>query len=474
MNKFSETIIPHEAATFKDILQWVLRMVAKSFASHLGYLLTAMDQALAVRNKLCYTMRGWESIGKRKRTIVTLFGLEITYCRRGYRKNIDGRITYRYPLDELLGLKEGERFCPLTQEIAISLAARMPFREAAFILNHYLNVPVSHQAIHHWLIEAGRAREEELKRGEEAIFLDGEIPPAREKIDTLFIEADGVIVPLQRSKERQVELKLGVCHQGSFPTDPSKKRFALRNKLLWGGVMDASTFWERGSSLIFSRYQSIGKVVVNGDGADWVKEVKEYFPEAQVFLDRFHRNRALTQGLSFDPKLRQEAFLALRNNDPDGLKWTLARALIKAPSRAEEQKLRELKRYFDNNFEGLFYCQDDRLGAQEGQISHALARRMKRRGMSWTKAGAHHMANLRFLLAQGELEAWVSSYQKSRWPAADKKSLKEIASHISPSTGREDPSLWLRARIPVLATALVSSPLGEALKALSFIPADVA
>ncbi|MBC7343665.1 MAG: UPF0236 family protein [Clostridia bacterium] len=241
----------------------------------------------------------------------------------------------------------------------------------------------------------------------------------------------------------------------------------------WGGVMDASSFWERGSFLIFSRYRSVGRMVVNGDGADWVKEAKEYFPNTQIFLDRFHRNRALTQGLAFDPKLRQEAFSALRNNDPDRLSFTLAQAFLKAPSRTEEKKVRELKRYFDNNFEGLFPPPDDRLGAQEGQVSHALARRMKKRGMSWTKAGAHYMANLRFLLSQGELEAWVSSYQKSRWPAADKKSLKEIASHIS-STGREDPSLWLRARIPVLATALVSSPLGEALKALSFIPADVA
>ncbi|MBC7341984.1 MAG: UPF0236 family protein, partial [Clostridia bacterium] len=100
-------------------------MVVRSYASHLGHLFTAMDQALAVKNKFTRAMSGWESIGKRKRTIVTLFGLEITYCRRGYRKNIDGRITYRYPLDEFLGLKEGERFCPLTQEIAISLATRM-------------------------------------------------------------------------------------------------------------------------------------------------------------------------------------------------------------------------------------------------------------------------------------------------------------------------------------------------------------
>lgn len=469
MNKFSETIISHEAGNFKGILQWMLRMVARSYAFHLGYLFSTMDQVLAVKNKFTRAMSGWESIGRRKRSIVSLFGFEIAYCRRGYRKNTGGRITYRYPLDEFLGLKEGERFCPLTQEIAISLAARMPFREAAFILNHYLGVPVTHQVIHKWVTEAGRTREEELKRGEEAIFLDGEIPPGREEIDTLLVEADGVIVPLQRSKERNVELKLGVCHQGSFPTDPSKKRFALKNKFLWGGVMDASSFWERGSSLIFSRYRSVGRMVVNGDGADWVKEAKEYFPNTQIFLDRFHRNRALAQGLAFDPRLRQEAFSALRNNDPDRLSFTLAQAFLKAPSREEEKKVRELKRYFKNNLKGLFSSPDDRLGAQEGQISHTLARRMKKRGMSWTRTGAHYMANLRFLLAQGELETWVSSYQQKRWPDADPRALKEVV-----SKSREDPSGWLQARVPVLATALVSSPLGEALKALSFIPAGVA
>jgi len=47
--------------------------------------------------------------------------------------------------------------------------------------------------------------------------------------------------------------------------------------------MEGERFWERGSVIFHSRYDE-GKVksqLINGDGAKWIKQGKEYFPKQQ-------------------------------------------------------------------------------------------------------------------------------------------------------------------------------------------------
>ncbi|NPV27894.1 MAG: hypothetical protein HPY81_10800 [Firmicutes bacterium] len=94
--------------------------------------------------------KGWESIGKRERRLVTLFGLEIVIKRRGYRR-VGGRTEIIFPLDQALGLRPEERYYPLVQQLAIELATKLSFRETAAVLENTFFVPVSHQEIHRWV-----------------------------------------------------------------------------------------------------------------------------------------------------------------------------------------------------------------------------------------------------------------------------------------------------------------------------------
>lgn len=148
IKKFT-SIVSEGKFTFKHLSIELLKILAGKLGDALSILfLKMLDRYICLKAKSNGELDGWESIGVRERTVITLFGLEIRYRRHGYRKKGSHGCVYRYPLDELLGLKEGERFCPLVQQIGIELAAKMSFREAAYFMEQYLLVPVSHEEIH--------------------------------------------------------------------------------------------------------------------------------------------------------------------------------------------------------------------------------------------------------------------------------------------------------------------------------------
>lgn len=480
INNNSETIIPEAEATFKDIAEVILRGVAEKYAASLGLLLTRLDDVIALREERA----GWESIGKRERTIVTLFGVEIRYKRRGYRRKVGEKTEYWYPLDEKLGLKEGERYCPVVQKIAIVLASKTSYREAALFLQDYLGVAISHQEIHQLVQEAGGAREEEQRKGQEAVYEKGEVPQGTREAAAVVIEADEVMVNKQKARKQKVEIKLGLMHEGWEEETPAARRYRLVDKEYWGGVMDGENFWERGARLFYGRYnERTGRVVINGDGAEWIKKGKEYLVGAEIYLDRYHRNRALRQALGFEPALYERALTALKEGRLEVLEGIISEAIFKAPGKEQVKRLKELKRYLKANWEGLgdWRSKGEKplpetargLGASEPSISHVLAARMKKRGMSWSEKGAHHMAQLRFLLAAGKLKDWLEAYQARRWPRIKPEDLKEIKAKVS-GAAKEDPAAWLRAAIPLLKTRAKTSALGEVLSALSHIPSLVA
>jgi len=308
------SIVTDARLTFKDLMMVILQALIAKLAACLTLVLEAMDTAIALSGK----MKGWESIGKRGRVIITLYGIEIRYRRRGYRREVEGKVEYRYPLDEKLGLREGERFCPLVQSIAIALATKMTYREAAEFMRHYLLVSVSHQEIHRWVQEAGKAREEEQKEKEEGVYQRGEKVEGEGSAEVVVIEADELRVARQRQKGKKIEIKLGTLHEGWEKEAPGSDRVRLKGKSCWGGVMEGERFWERGSIIFHSRYdeEKVKCQLINGDGANWIKQGKEYFPKAHIYLDRFHRNKALKVALGFAPGLLEEAHRAKAARGP--------------------------------------------------------------------------------------------------------------------------------------------------------------
>jgi hypothetical protein len=347
--------------------------------------------------------------------------------------------------------------------MAVTLATRTTFREAAAFLQECLGVAVSHEQVHRWVQEAGAAREAEEAAQVRAVLEGGEVPASEgQGADVVVVEADGLFVRLQREEKRVAEVRLGVMYAGWAAEDPAGKRFLLQAKAVWGGTMNGEEFWERGMLRFHGRYdpEKVGRAVVNGDGAEWVKVAPRYPPGAKVYLDRFHRNQALQEGLRFDPALLAEAHGALQAGDKEALRAVLARAVAQAPGAEHVKRVRELGRYLEANWEGLENWRRDGepvpagargLGASEPRIEHVPKRRLGKRGMRWRERRAQHMALLRCVVAEGTLAGWLDRWHRDRWREVPAERHEQVRRRVLELAGEVDAAAWLAAQVPLLA-----------------------
>ena len=100
-------------------------------------------------------------------------------------------------------------------EIALELASTMPYRRSAEVLRKTSAIDLAHQTI--WRL-VGKAADPYLEKAEQEIkwFLEtGEIPEGEGKrAARLLVEADGVMLSLQREKESKTEVKVGIAYEG--------------------------------------------------------------------------------------------------------------------------------------------------------------------------------------------------------------------------------------------------------------------
>ena len=405
--------------SFKDLVVGIHRVMVEGMEKALQTVIDQLD------DELPHPGPGWESVGKKARSLNTLFGMELCIRRRGFRRrdpsaggDQEQKELY-FPLDEALGLPREERFCPLVQQLGVMLATELSFRGAAGLLRSVFSVPVSHQQVHRWAQEAGEEREQEVAGKVAAAFAEGQEVAAGEKVaPTVVVEADGVWVRLQREQQRSLEWKLGIVHAGWEAESPAGKQMRLIDQACWGGTLTTEAFWERGVVTLAEQYAfpSIQRVVRSGDGAAWIKAGQEHLRPAEFYLDPYHRNQALLRGLGHDRALLKEAEAALEGEEWERLDALLQRAALTAPHPKAKERAQEARRYLQANWEGLGDWRKrpgpqppgaKQLGTMESQVRHIAAARMKRRGASWGKVGANNMIQLRLLGHTGELHNWL-------------------------------------------------------------------
>ncbi len=201
----------------------------------------------------------------------------------------------------------------------------------------------------------------------------------------MFVEADGKWVHLQQTRgQRDLELYLGLAHEGWEREGPD--RWRLQEKQVHLDVGGKLRFWEGFSARLAERYDLRDtRVVLNGDGADWVREGPKYFHRAYGQLDRFHLGQALRQVLD-GPEWRSAYRAACRGELLPAVRAILRRGHPDGPA---------VIQYLQNNRSGLadYRLQDGfrdaglrGLGACEANIDKVIANRMSKRGMAWTIA----------------------------------------------------------------------------------------
>lgn len=390
--------------------------------------------------------------------------------RRQYQGQ-DGK--YRYLLDELMGMGKYQHTTVAVKEIACRLAGEMPFRKSAEILNRTTSIDLSHQTIHR-IVQIALAHSQDSADTASTWFKEtGELPQSQgREVKRLMIEADGVMLPLQREKARKVEVKLGIAYEGWQKV--GKDRYSTANKTYYADVASPDLFWAAMTMKLHQKYDLLGtQYVVGGDGAAWIKEGADYFG-GRYQLCQYHLNRAVCHALGHN----RQALLSVQDHCSQGNFSAVIAQLKKVAISAQDDKAKDIKRlikYINSNATGLrdyreYLPEHDsslrRTGAIEGNIDKLIVRRMKNQGMSWSLQGIHRMLWLRINIREGTLTDRLRTFRSNTTLVKPpEKQVNRLIDH----TLKFDYASYFSVGLPAISGPHASRPWVELLKSLTRI-----
>ena len=378
--------------TLKEIESNLFRELQDVFQAALLSILEELDEWL-MNNR---DFKRFKNREKQETTLATMLG-SITINRRRYLDRDTGdRVAL---LDQYLQYDGGDSLSPFLTEMAVKWAVRGPsYRDARDRFCDLLGYrATSHETI----------RQEVLKIKPEEIETD-DSAPKKEK-DVLFLEVDGLNVHKQNSTRKSREIKIGVVHEGWEQKHLSSEEYKLKNKSYRSTIENGQTFWEDFSRYLYGKYVITDEthVVINGDGAPWIRGGVDYFPSAIYTYDRYHLKPWIKKALSERTKKeRHHAYAAADENDPVALVTAVTEAEKAETDEEKKKEIGELRLFFLNNQDAFKDYRDilkekDKdldtswmrpMGSAESNMN-LFSRRLKKMGYSWAEYGLKGMLN---------------------------------------------------------------------------------
>lgn len=405
---------------------------------------------------------------KRETWYRTRFG-PVRIVRRQY---YDQNGTYRYLLDELLGMEKYRHTTVAVHTLAMELASQMPFRRSAEVMRKTTTVDISYRTLHRLLQRVADRYIEQWDKMTQWFLHTGELPESKgKKGNLLLVEADGTMLSLQRERARKAEAKAGIAYEGWEQV--GKDRYRTVNKSIYMDIASSDTFWAGMTLKLYEKYkmESISDVVIGGDGAGWIKEGVTYFG-SRYQLCRYHLNRELCAALRHD----RQTITQVQHSCNKGDVSTALQLLKQAAGKTTGDKAKSIKRvahYISSNAAGM---QDYRLnmkipttqlrrtGAIEGNIDKLVVKRMKNQGMSWTIKGIRRMLCVRSLMLEGKLEDYCSPVNSAY---LDSHVLSKRINRVIDNTTQQNYREYFSTGFPALYGPHASRPWVKILKSLT-------
>jgi hypothetical protein len=348
----------------------------------------------------------WENRGRVSRTIKSIVG-EVKYRRVKMRCIFCGK--YRYPLDEVLILDEYRNMTLGLVEESLYLAADTAYDKASDDLEKLTGIKISGRQIQNIAREEGNRIIEQIAEKRQKIFEEAIVPESKESRNRVIVQMDGIFVKNRDKEEsRSRECKVGIIY--SKKVKVSKNRNKILDKRTYATTKGAQVFREEFIAEC-SRWGvwDAKEILVIGDGAAWIKKIySDDFPGAVYLLDFWHLAKHIRRALGEDHERAADNWIDDIRSTYD-VKLLLARiqALYNRISDPDvQEKLRELYGYVKSNEEGITNWGKVNIlgasGAIEKTVDVTVARRFKRRGMSWLSPGLSSLLALRVLKLNGE------------------------------------------------------------------------
>ena len=276
-----DTILSKDELTFKDIEEAIYSYHCKEAVKETQEILKAIDDMLMVkRDRSRYRHKG-----KKGDHITCIYG-DVPYERVVYEtKDEEGHKHYIYLLNEVLKMDMIGSMSMSAVEAIVDGTTKLSFRNTAKELDRTTKMEISHQTAWNVTQKFG----EKLEAEEAALIREydrDEIEGGKE-VPVLFEEADGIYIHLQgrgRPKGKKGrEIKVSTAYEGW------SKNGDLIGKVMSVGFEDGKTFQKLREAMIKQVYdtEAIKLRVLNGDGADWVRNCED--PSTEFQLDRLHK-----------------------------------------------------------------------------------------------------------------------------------------------------------------------------------------
>src|SRR5690625_5141599 len=411
----------------------------------------------------------FENREKQETTLATMFG-SITINRRIYRDRESGvRVAL---LDKYLGYDGSDSLSPFLTEMAVKWAIKGPsYRDARDRFCDLLGYQVtSHETI----------RQEVLKIRPKEIVSD-ESTPKKEK-DVLFLEVDGHNVHKQNSTRKSREIKFGIVHEGWEKRDPRSKEYELKNKSYWETLENGQEFWEESSRYLYGKYKITKNthVIINGDGASWIRYGVNYFASAIYTYDRYHlkpwikralRNRTIEE--------RRRAYIAADENDPIALVISIAEAERAETDEEKKEEISDLREFILENQDAFRDYRDilkerDKdldtswmrpMGSAESNMN-LFSKRLKALGYSWSECGLKGMLNGMIHRLEVTL-TWALDIAPNAFKYEGNQ-IQDYPSFASLLTEKTRPSIGaIQGNMPALSSSDQNKPYARALRGLA-------
>lgn len=310
-----------------------------------------------------------------ERVVLTDIG-ELHY-QRSYFSKKDG--TYDYPVDRVLGVDSYQRVSNNTILKLTDEARRHSYESASRIVTEG---KVSKQSVMNAIRRCQAVEEEQELR----------------HVPVLHIDADEDHVNLQNG--RTLIAPLVTVYEGLEKIGNGKRaRHRCINAFHKAGCKTNEEFWEEVYESITDRYDLRGtRIYLHGDGAAWIKQGVDCFPNCTFVLDCYHRNKAkkmvfagCKKGESIDEKRNLAIALQYGNRKILNKVWT--RRIMQNPEYRD--RIDEGMNYLSQNLDAIAVRYADpetrNGGATEPHISHVLSSRLSSRPMGWSLETLEHL-----------------------------------------------------------------------------------
>jgi len=401
-------------------------------AKVLAGLLEGIGSGRRDREVLCKCGTRMGSQGLKGKEFLTILG-PVRYSRSMFQCPVCK--ATRYPGDEELDIVGTSR-SPGLRRMMGRAGSQSTFKEGRDDLKVYAGLEVSAKDVERVAEGIGQEVEGWARREREKILQKEESGLSEQTLPVLYVCFDGTGVPMTQAelvgrKGKQAdgsaqtrEAKLGCVFTQTtrdakgFPVrDPESTSFV-------GAIEPAEKFgWRIYGEAVRRGLGDAQRVVVLGDGAEWVRNLAEmHFPEATFIIDLYHARQHVSElcKILFPLDEKQRGQYRIRwwtELDGGKVENIVGQALKKLPEdnsearkRAEGEihyleKNKERMRYAEFRGRGFFVGS----GVVEAGCKTIIGQRMKQSGMEWSLRGANAIIALRCMIKSGRFEDYWES-----------------------------------------------------------------